>query len=94
MSKQEIIKLTVELKEEGYRWVDIYEILQDGFKDLPNLRTVKIWYYRRMHIDQPVKAFPIPPKHREEVEAAFVSQLAIMGFSKNEIMKELKNILP
>lgn len=94
MSKQAIIKLTVELKEEGYRWIDIYEILQDGFKDLPNLRTVKTWYYNRMHIDQPVKAFPISPEHREEVEAAFIKQLAIMGFSKSEIMKELKNILP
>ena len=32
MSKQAIIKLTVELKEEGYTWDVIYEILQDGFK--------------------------------------------------------------
>lgn len=94
MSKQAIIKLTVELKEEGYTWDVIYEILQDGFKDLPSFKTVQTWYYHHIRVPKPVKAFPISSEHREEVEAAFIKQLAIMGFSKSEIMKELKNILP
>lgn len=94
MSKQAIIKLTVELKEEGYTWDVIYKILQDGFKDLPSFKTVQTWYYHHIRVPKTVKAFPISPEHREEVEAVFIKQLAIMGFSKSEIMKELKNILP
>lgn len=95
MTNDEINQLVTELKEEGYTWKEIHRFVKQSTLNPPNLKTLQIWYHEGTpNPYQTVKAFPISLEHREEVEAAFVSQLTIMGFTKSEIMKELKNILP
>lgn len=95
MSKEKIIKKTYELRKQGYSFKQIHSKIQD-LGPLPHFRTLRIWI-NQSRLGDPGgynKPFLIPGKNKEEVQEVYIKQLASMGFSKKEILQELKTLIP
>ena len=90
---EKIVKEIKRLRNLRYTWNQIRDTLFD--QNAPTISTLQRWV-KGHKSPTPLREmpFPIPSKHKKEVEEVFIRQLRSMGLTSKEIETELKKLIP
>ena len=94
MNQEQLVEEIKRLRDLRYTWKQIRETL---FKESnpPGIATLQRWA-KGHKSPTPIhkQPFKIVPKYEEEVRDVFIRQLRSMGWTSQEIKKEIKRLIP
>jgi len=94
MSNEKLINEIKRLRDLRYTWKQVRETLFDETNP-PSIATLQRWVKgHKSPIPIRHQAFKILPQYEDDVREVFVRQLRSMGYTSQEINKELKILLP
>lgn len=91
---KEIVKEIKRLRDLRYTWRQVRDTLFDD-PNPPHIATLQRWV--KGHKSPPPShelPFKIVPRYEDQVREVFVRQLRSMGFTEEEIKKEIKKLIP
>ncbi len=94
MRNEKIVKEIKRLRNLNYTWKQVRETLFDE-SNAPVVSTLQNWV-KGYKSPPPIRhqAFKILPQYEDDVREVFIRQLRSMGYTSQEIKKELKMLLP
>lgn len=94
MSNEKLINEIKRLRDLRYTWKQVRETLFDETNP-PSIATLQRWAKgHKPPIPIREKAFKILPEYEDDVREVFIRQLRSMGWTPEDIKKELKMLLP